>query len=166
MNLQQKIWIARDDSIPDEIWQDLSLQLSKRYPSTSFNMVLASSGDLPSLVESEQVDFAFGVDYELDETPKLKYTRLGKIRMMSVCKADHPLARMRRVEDYDLRNEMQACLAYMNEKENPELKPIARRYIGFTSFDYMLGAILQETAWGVLPEPLIRPHLRQEKNSR
>ena len=70
---------------------------------------------------------------------------------------------MRRVSDEDLRSQMQALMVYLNEKDNPELQPFSTRYIGFSSFDYMLNTILEEDAWGVLPEPLIRHYLRQQK---
>ncbi|WP_100752630.1 LysR family transcriptional regulator [Vibrio salilacus] len=158
-----EIWIARDDSLPDELWQDLSHRLNNRFPATSFNTVLASSGDLANLVATSQVDFAFGVDYERIDNPHITYQPLGKIRMMSVCRSSHPLARLRRVSDDDLRNAMQAVMVYLNEKDNPELQPFSLRYIGFSSFDYMLNTILKEDAWGVLPEPLIRHLLRQQE---
>ena len=160
-----EIWIGRDNSLPDELWQDLSHQLNNKFPATSFNIVLASSGDLANLVETKQVDYAFGVDYERIDDPRITYHPLGKIRMMSVCKSGHPLTKMRRVTDEDLRNAMQASIAYLNEKDNPELQPFSRKYIGFSSFDYMLNTILQEDAWGVLPEPLIRHLLRKEELS-
>nr|WP_086939981.1 LysR family transcriptional regulator [Thaumasiovibrio occultus] len=160
-----EMWIARDDALPDELWQDLAHQLNKEYPATSFNIVLASSGDLANLIETGQVDFAFGVDYERVDDPRITYQPLGKIRMMSVCRAGHSLTQMRRVSDEDLRSAMQASIAYLNEKDNPELQPFSRRYIGFSSFDYMLNTILTEDAWGVVPEPLIRHLLRQEKLS-
>ncbi|MDF2153508.1 LysR family transcriptional regulator [Vibrio sp. CAU 1672] len=158
-----EVWIARDDSLPDELWQDLSHKLNNRYPSTTFNIILASSGDLANLVTTQQVDFAFGVDYERRGNPHITYNPLGKIRMMSVCRVDHPLTKMRRVADDELRNQMQALMVYLNEKDNPELQPFSTRYIGFSSFDYMLNTILDEDAWGVLPEPLIRDYLRQQK---
>lgn len=157
-----EIWIARDDSLPDELWQDLSHRLNNRFPATSFNIVLASSGDLANLVATAQVDFAFGVDYERIDDPHITYQPLGKIRMMSVCRANNPLAKLRRVSDDDLRNSMQAVMVYLNEKDNPELQPFSLRYIGFSSFDYMLNTILNEDAWGVLPEPLIRHLLRKQ----
>ena len=118
-----EIWIARDDSLPDEMWQDLSHKLNNRYPSTSFNIVLASSGDLANLVETQQVDFAFGVDYERVDDPRILYNPLGKIRMMSVCQKGHALSQMRRVSDEVLRNSMQATMVYLNEKDNPVLDP-------------------------------------------
>ncbi|GLO62958.1 LysR family transcriptional regulator [Vibrio sp. MACH09] len=158
-----EVWIARDDALPDDLWQDLAHQLNNNFPATSFNIVLASSGDLANLVETKQVDFAFGVDYERNDDPRVIYQPLGKIRMMSVCKKEHPLSKMRRVSDDELRKHMQASMAYLNEKDNPELQPFSLRYIGFSSFDYMLNTILSEEAWGVLPEPLIRHHLRQEQ---
>jgi DNA-binding transcriptional LysR family regulator len=157
-----EIWLARDDSLPDELWQDLAHKLNDKFPATSFNMMLASSGDLANLVETKQVDFAFGVDYERQDDPRVNYHPIGKIRMMSVCNREHPLSRKRRVSDEDLRNAMQASMAYLNEKDNPELQPFSLKYIGFSSFDYMLNTILQQEAWGVLPEPLIRHLLRAE----
>ncbi|WP_162048309.1 LysR family transcriptional regulator [Vibrio taketomensis] len=158
-----EVWIARDDALPDELWQDLSHQLNNDFPATSFNIILASSGDLANLVVTGQVDFAFGVDYERINDPHVTYQPLGKIRMMSVCGSDNPLSKMRRVTDSDLRNAMQAAMVYLNEKDNPELKPLSIRHIGFSSFDYMLHSILTENAWGVLPEPLIRHHLRKQE---
>lgn len=158
-----EVWIARDDAIPDQLWQDWAHQLNKRFTATSFNLVLASSGDLANLVETQQVDFAFGVDYERIDDPRINYQPLGKIRMMSVCNSEHPLSRLRRVSDDQLRNAMQAVMVYLNEKDNPELQPFSRRYIGFSSFEYMLNTILQEEAWGVLPEPLIRQYLREQR---
>ncbi|GAM56268.1 transcriptional regulator [Vibrio ishigakensis] len=158
-----EIWIARDDSIPDDIWQNLSHKLNNKFPATSFNIVLASSGDLANLVETGQVDFAFGVDYEREDDPRIIYTPIGKIRMMSVCKSGHPLSKKRRVSDEDLRNAPQASMAYLNEKDNPELQPFSLKYIGFSSFDYILSTIESEGAWGVLPEPLIRHLLRSEE---
>ncbi|AUI88339.1 LysR family transcriptional regulator [Vibrio azureus] len=158
-----EVWIARDDSLPDELWQELSHTLNNLYPSTTFNLVLASSGDLASLVTTQQVDFAFGVDYERVDDPHIRYNPLGKIRMMSVCHFSHRLNQMGRVTDDVLRNQMQALMVYLNEKDNPELQPFSNRYIGFSSFDYMLNTILEEDAWGVLPEPLIRHYLRQQK---
>ncbi|USD67818.1 LysR family transcriptional regulator [Vibrio sp. SCSIO 43136] len=158
-----EVWIARDDAIPDELWQDLSYELNRRFPATSYNIVLASSGDLENLVATEQVDYAFGVDYERIEDPNITYQPLGKIRMMSVCRKDHPLGKMARVSDNDLRNSTQASMAYLNEKDNPELAPFSTRYIGFSSFDYILDTLVRDDAWGVLPEPLIRHLLRQEK---
>ncbi|WP_261818021.1 LysR family transcriptional regulator [Vibrio gallicus] len=164
-NFNAEMWIARDDSIPDDVWQQLSHRLNNKYPATSFNIVLASSGDLANLVETSQVDFAFGVDYEREDDPRILYTPIAKIRMMSVCKAGHTLSRSRRVSDEDLRNTPQASMAYLNEKENPELQPFSRKYIGFSSFDYILATIDTEGAWGVLPEPLIRDKLRQQQLS-
>lgn len=158
-----EMWIARDDSLPDALWQDFAHQLNKRFPATSFNLVLASSGDLANLIATHQVDFAFGVDYERINDPRITYQPLGKIRMMSVCKSDHPLTKIKRVTDEELRKAMQAVMVYLNEKDNPELQPFSRRYIGFSSFDYMLNTILTENAWGVLPEPLIRRYLREQK---
>jgi len=157
-----EVWIARDDSLPDELWQDLAHRLNNKFPATSFNIVLASTGDLANLVATQQVDFAFGVDYERVDDPKITYNPLGKIRMMSVCNSGHALCKLRRVSDEVLRDEMQAVMVYLNEKDNPELQPFSTRYIGFSSFDYMLNTILTEDAWGVLPEPLIRHHLRQQ----
>ncbi|MDA0148146.1 LysR family transcriptional regulator [Vibrio sp. LaRot3] len=158
-----EVWIARDDSLPDEMWQDLAHRLNKRFPATAFNIVLASSGDLANLVVTGQVDFAFGVDYERIDDPHVTYQPLGKIRMMSVCNAANPLSKMRRVSDNELRNSMQAVMVYLNEKDNPELQPLSLRHIGFSSFDYILNTILTENAWGVLPEPLIRHHLRKQE---
>lgn len=158
-----EVWIARDDSLPDDLWQELSHTLNNRFSSTTFNLILASSGDLASLVSTHQVDFAFGVDYERVNDPHIVYNPLGKIRMMSVCNTEHRLSKMRRVSDEDLRSQMQALMVYLNEKDNPELQPFSTRYIGFSSFDYMLSTILEEDAWGVLPEPLIRHYLRQQK---
>ncbi|MCL9780830.1 LysR family transcriptional regulator [Vibrio sp. S4M6] len=158
-----EVWIARDDSLPDELWQDLAHRLNNKFPATSFNLVLASTGDLANLVATQQVDFAFGVDYERVDDPKITYNPLGKIRMMSVCQNSHPLCKLRRVSDEVLRDEMQAVMVYLNEKDNPELQPFSTRYIGFSSFDYMLNTILSEEAWGVLPEPLIRHHLREQR---
>ncbi|ENJ1722465.1 substrate-binding domain-containing protein, partial [Vibrio parahaemolyticus] len=158
-----EVWVARDDSLPDDLWQELSHRLNNRFPSTTFNLILASSGDLANLVSTHQVDFAFGVDYERIDDPHIVYKPLGKIRMMSVCSVDHRLSKMRRVSDEDLRSQMQALMVYLNEKDNPGLQPFSTRYIGFSSFDYMLNTILEEDAWGVLPEPLIRHYLRQQK---
>lgn len=160
-----EIWIARDDAIPAPVWQELAHKLNNKYPATTFNIVLASSGDLANLVETKQVDFAFGVDFEREDDPRITYSPIAKIRMMSVCKTGHPLSKMRRVSNEDLRNAMQASMAYLNEKDNPELKPFSIKYIGFSSFDYILSTINTEGAWGVLPEPLIRPLLRNENLS-
>jgi DNA-binding transcriptional LysR family regulator len=160
-----EIWIARDDSLPDVLWQDLSHRLNNQFPATSFNIVLASSGDLTNLVATSQVDFAFGVDYERTDDPHINFQPLGKIRLMSVCRTSHPLAKLRRVSDDELRKAMQAVMVYLNEKDNPELQPFSLRHIGFSSFDYMLSTILEEDAWGVLPEPLIRHLLRNQSLS-
>ncbi|WP_367989667.1 LysR family transcriptional regulator [Vibrio sp. NTOU-M3] len=158
-----ELWIARDDSLPDDMWLDLAHRLNDQFPATSVNIVLASSGDLANLVATHQVDYAFGVDYERIDDPQLTYHPLGKIRMMSVCKSGHPLTQLRRVSDEDLRKQLQAVMVYLNEKDNPELQPMSLRHIGFSSFDYMLNTILAEDAWGVLPEPLIRHYLRQQQ---
>ncbi|MFW7525748.1 LysR family transcriptional regulator [Vibrio ostreicida] len=157
-----EVWIARDDSLPNEMWQEFSHHLNHQFPATAFNIVLASSGDLANLVATQQVDFAFGVDYERIDDPHISYHPLGKIRMMSVCQGKHRLSQLRRVSDVELRNAMQAVMVYLNEKDNPELQPFSLRYIGFSSFDSMLSTIMTEDAWGVLPEPLIRQHLRQQ----
>ncbi len=158
-----EMWIARDDSLPDVLWQDLAHSLHKLFPNTSFNIVLASSGDLANLVATEQVDFAFGVDYERIDDPRISYQPLGKIRMMSVCNINHALTKLKRVSDEDLRKSMQAVMVYLNDEDNSNLEPLSHRYIGFSSFEYMLATILTESAWGVLPEPLIRKHLREQR---
>lgn len=158
-----EVWIARDDSLPDTLWQEMAHSLNKLFPNTSFNLVLASSGDLANLVATQQVDFAFGVDYERLDDARITYQPLGKIRMMSVCSATHPLTKLKRVTDEDLRKSMQAVMVYLNEQDNSSLEPFSRRYIGFSSFEYMLSTILTESAWGVLPEPLIRHHLREQR---
>ncbi len=160
-----EVWIARDDSLPDSLWQDLAHKLNNRFPNTSFNLFLASSGDLANMVATQQVDFAFGVDYERLDDPRISYQPLGKIRMMSVCNSTHPLAKLKRVADEELRKSMQAVMVYLNEKDNPNLEPFSRRYIGFSSFEYILNTILTEKAWGVLPEPIIRHYLREQRLS-
>ncbi|MCF7353738.1 LysR family transcriptional regulator [Vibrio sp. CK2-1] len=160
-----EIWIARDDALPDMLWQEFAHSLSKQFPSTSFNIILASSGDLANLVATQQVDFAFGVDYEHIDDARIVRQPLGKIRMMSVCSSTHPLSKIQRVTDEELRKSMQAVMAYLNEQDNASLEPFSRRYIGFSSFEYMLNTILTESAWGVLPEPLIRHHLREQRLS-
>ncbi|WP_207234064.1 LysR family transcriptional regulator [Shewanella maritima] len=143
-----EIWIAHDDSLPDELWQELTLKLDKTYPATSFNVVLASSGDLADLVERGQVDYAFGVDFEAIDEPSMTYQPLGKIRMMSVCSSDHQLAKFPRVSDQMLREQMQVLLTYLNEKDNPELQPFSLKYIGYSSFEFMLKTISGGRAWG------------------
>ncbi len=158
-----EVWIARDDSLPDELWHQFAHQLKANYPATVFNLVLASSGDLANLVETSQVDYAFGVDYERFDDPRLAFYPLGKIRMMSVSAFNHPLRAMRRVSDEELRSHVQALMVYLNEKDNPDLEPFSLRHIGFSSFDYMLRSILDEGSWGVLPEPLIRRLLREQQ---
>ena len=85
--------------------------------------------------------------------------------MMSVCKSTHPLAKLKRVSDEELRKSMQAVIVYLNDKDNPSLEPFSRRYIGFSSFEYILDTILTENAWGVLPEPIIRHYLREQRLS-
>ncbi|MDA9557063.1 LysR family transcriptional regulator [Vibrio sp.] len=160
-----EVWIARDDSLPDELWQDLAHQLHNRFVATSFNIILASTGDLANLVATGQVDYAFGVDYERLDDPRLRYQPLAKIRMMSVSKSGNPLTKLRRVSDDELRKSLQAVMVYLNEKDNPELQPFSYQYIGFSSFDYMLNTIISEGAWGVLPEPLIRHYLRKQELS-
>lgn len=160
-----ELWIARDDSIPDEKWQEFAHTLNSNFPATSFNIILASTGDLANLVQTQQVDYAFGVDYERLDDPRVVYHPLGKIRMMSVCQSEHPLSKRHRVTDNELRHSMQAVMVYLNEKENADLQPFSAKYIGFSSFDYMLNTILTEHAWGVLPEPLIRHYLRKQKLS-
>ncbi|MGO1298815.1 MAG: LysR family transcriptional regulator [Vibrio sp.] len=157
-----EMWIARDDSLPDKLWHDIATQLNQLFPNTSFNLVLASSGDLTNLVATAQVDLAFGVDYEQLDEPRVVYQPLGKLRMMSVCKSSHPLAKIKRVDDDELRKSMQAVMVYLTDKDNPSLEPFSRRYIGFSSFEYILNTILSDNAWGVLPEPLIRSHLRAQ----
>lgn len=158
-----EVWIAPDDSIPDSVWQGFIHQLNNLFPNTSFNLILASSGDLANLVATQQVDYAFGVDYERFDDARITYKPLGKIRMMSVCSASHPLTKIKRVTDEDLRKSMQAAMVYLNEQNNSSLEPFSRRHIGFSSFEFMLNTILTESAWGVLPEPLIRHHLREER---
>lgn len=116
-----EMWIARDDSLPDELWQKLAHSLNKSFPATTFNIILASSGDLANFVATHQVDYAFGVDYERSNDPSMAYHPLGKIRMMSVCSSNHPLTRLKRITDDDLRSAMQAVMVYLNEKDNPEL---------------------------------------------
>lgn len=157
-----EVWIARDDSLPDTLWHEMAHQLNTLFPNTSFNLVLASSGDLANLVATAQVDFAFGVDYERLDDPRITYQPLGKIRMMSVCRSSHPLAKSKRVSDEELRKAKQAVMVYLTDKDNPGLEPFSRRYIGFSSFEYILNTILTDNAWGVLPEPLIRQYLREQ----
>ena len=157
-----EVWIARDDSLPDTLWHEMAHQLNTLFPNTSFNLVLASSGDLANLVATAQVDFAFGVDYERLDDPRITYQPLGKIRMMSVCRSGHPLAKSKRVSDEELRKAKQAVMVYLTDKDNPSLEPFSRRYIGFSSFEYILNTILTDNAWGVLPEPLIRQYLREQ----
>ncbi|MCA2015245.1 LysR family transcriptional regulator [Vibrio tritonius] len=157
-----EVWIARDDSLPDTLWHEMAHQLNTLFPNTSFNLVLASSGDLANLVATAQVDFAFGVDYERLDDPRITYQPLGKIRMMSVCRSSHPLAKSKRVSDEELRKAKQAVMVYLTDKDNPSLEPFSRRYIGFSSFEYILNTILTDNAWGVLPEPLIRQYLREQ----
>ena len=160
---RSEIWLARDDSFPDEVWQDFIHQLNHHFKATTVNTVLASSGDLANLINTKQVDFAFGVDFERVDDANTDYLPLGRIRMMSVCEHTHPLASLRRVSDIQLRESMQAVMVYLNDKDNPELQPFSLTHIGFTSFEYMLNTILSEKAWGVLPEPLIRQYLRQQQ---
>lgn len=162
-NFNAEVWIARDDSLPNDLWQELVFSLNKMYPATSFNFVISSSGDLANVVLNRQVDYAFGIDYERMEDPELYFQPIGKIRMMSVCRSQHPLARKHRVTNEELRKSMQASLAYLNEKDNPELQPFSNQYLGISSFASILTTILQRDAWGVLPEPLIRDYLRKEK---
>ncbi|MBY6195579.1 LysR family transcriptional regulator [Vibrio hangzhouensis] len=158
-----ELYIAHDDSLPDTLWRDLSIQLNQQFPAITLNMLLASSGDLADIVEKKQVDFAFGVDFERVDDPRLTYQPLGKIRMMSVCRSDHKLSKLPRVSDEVLREAMQVSLAYLNLRDNPELQPFSLKYIGFSSFEFMLKTILSEGAWGVLPEPLIRHYLRAQE---
>ncbi|ARD20890.1 MULTISPECIES: LysR family transcriptional regulator [Shewanella] len=160
---RSEIWLARDDSFPDEVWQTFIIELNNHFTATTVNTVLASSGDLANLVNTGQVDFAFGVDFERVDDANTDYLPLGRIRMMSVCEHTHPLASLKRVSDSQLRESLQAVMVYLNDKDNPELQPFSLRHIGFSSFEYMLNTIMSEKAWGVLPEPLIRPHLRNQK---
>ncbi|MCD8513225.1 MAG: hypothetical protein LRY63_07625 [Nitrincola sp.] len=60
--IETTLRLARDDSLPEALWLEAMRSLKKRFPLTGISVYLAPPQELPTLVNSQTVDIAFGLD--------------------------------------------------------------------------------------------------------
>ena len=160
--VRNNIRVAYDDSLPLSFWRKRLTFISESDQGATFSVIKASSPDLPALVKEKQVDVAYGLMISTIDDPSLNVNVLHRIRMMVVCAANHPLAKMPKVSSVDISAHRQIILAHLSDDVNPEFKPLASNNIAFPSYHEVLDAVLDNLGWAIVPEPLVKDELRKE----
>ena len=160
--ISSNIRVAYDDSLPLSFWRKQLTKLSENDQSVTLSAIKVSSPDLPSLVKDKQVDVAYGLMINTTDDPNLNVNILRRIRMMVVCAAEHPLAKMSKVSSIEISTYRQIILAHLSDDVNPEFKPLASSNISFSSYHEVLDAVLDNLGWAIVPEPLVKQELRKE----
>ncbi|HLV76609.1 MAG TPA: LysR family transcriptional regulator [Marinobacter sp.] len=155
--------IARDDSIPEEVWRDLLRRLKQRFPHTSLSIYLASPRELPPLVRNQSVDVAYGLMPELPNEGYEWFHELADVRMLTVAAPEHPLGQLRRVTQDDLINHTEITLAYLDDAQLVAESPETANYLAFTQYELIRDAVIDGAGWADLPLPLIAETLRKEQ---
>ncbi|PSF13328.1 LysR family transcriptional regulator [Marinobacter fuscus] len=155
--------IARDDSIPEEIWRDILRRLKQRFPKTSLSVYLAPPRELTSLVSNQAVDVAYGLMPELLSEGYQWFRELADVRMLTVAAPEHPLSQLKRVGQDDLIGHTEVTLAYMDESGLVAESPETANYLAFTQYELIRDAVIEGAGWADLPLPLIAEALRKEQ---
>ncbi|MBD3654986.1 LysR family transcriptional regulator [Marinobacter sp.] len=155
--------IARDDSIPEPVWRDLLKRLKTRFPQTSLSVYLAPPRELPSLVNSQSVDVAYGLMPQLMNEGYQWFRELADVRMLTVAAPDHPLSQLKRVIQDDLVRHTEVTLAYLQDDLLVAESPETANYLAFTQYELIRDAVIDGAGWADLPLPLITDALRQRQ---
>jgi len=113
--VESMLRIVRDDSLPEELWRDLIRQMNTLFPKTSISIYISPTPEIVNMVEENLVDVAYGLLPSHQDSPRLYYSDLGQIRMMSVAHADHPLCKLQKVTSGDLERFKEVVIAYIDD---------------------------------------------------
>lgn len=152
-----EIRIGRDDALSEAFWRDIILKLRKNYPNLSLSMRFAASDELPNLIRQQQLDIAFAMVETIHESSEGIYRQiLGHIPMCMMISAEHPLARLKRVTDDDLKAITQVSYMDSLNQERFHLEHIGGDRIALSSFELVRDAIRDGLGWGVVPKSLLQ----------
>ncbi len=159
--VESMLRIVRDDSLPEELWRDLIRQMNTLFPKTSISIYISPTPEIVNMVEENLVDVAYGLLPSHQDSPRLYYSDLGQIRMMSVAHADHPLCKLQKVTSGDLERFKEVVIAYIDDDGLRAAASHSSNYLGLTFYEHLRDAVLDKAGWSYVPALLIQDYLRQ-----
>ncbi|BDY03484.1 LysR family transcriptional regulator [Ferrimonas sp. YFM] len=157
---EHRLCIARDDALPESLWQEILIEVKRTYPGLSLVVVLATPGELPQQVASGAVDLGFGVS--LPSHPEVRRWSLGEIRLQLVSDGSHPLAAQKALTQEDLALNTQVTLASAGLSGVDTAHRLSSDFLGLSSFEQIRDMVQQGVGWAWLPSPLLSARLRRE----
>lgn len=126
------------------------------------SVYLAPPQELPTLVNSQTVDIAFGLDINQLNDARIARTTLGGLRLMMVCDARHPLSRLPEVTLEDLNQHTQITLAFVDTEDQlvPDIYN-SSNYLALTQYELIRDAVMENGGWAWLPQTLVDSEIQQ-----
>lgn len=158
--IESALRIGRDDALPESFWRATMREIRQLFPDSSVSLYVAPPPELYEMVDENMVDVAFGLLPETRSFGRIKSSKLGQVRMMSVVNKDHPLAKLQRIQRADLERYTEITLAYVDDEGLKALDPISPHYIALPFYEHLRDAVLDGSGWSNVPSLLLRKYLR------
>lgn len=156
LGVEDKLRIARDDSIEEHIWRDAIAAMQLEFPDTTIEIYLVPAQEHQELLSLHAVDAAFGINQTMQTAETI-----ATVPNVAVVSPTHPLATLPLVSEHDLQQSRQICLAYLAEGRMAHSAMVTRQYTAMTSYELIRDAIVAGHGWGILPGFLIANALQR-----
>lgn len=151
--------IARDDALPEAVWRDLVAEMSATFPALSLGFGLSPAAELVTTLAQGAVDLGLGVMDEEIHVAGSERLVLGDVDMLMVAAPTHPLARLGRVTQRDLREHPFIAQSWYGEDGLRQARLDVRQRIGVSHFELMRDMASDGIGWALVPAPLARERL-------
>jgi len=158
-DIDMTLRIVRDDALPEQFWRTLLYKLNQRFPSTNLSIYIAPSPELETMVEQNTVDVAYGLLPTYNDAKRTQQQELGKIRMMCVAHAEHPLNKLKKVHNTDLELYTQITLAFIDKANLTSTPSLSSNFIALTFYEHIRDAVMDKAGWSYVPWLLIKEPL-------
>lgn len=151
--------IARDDALPEAFWRDLVAEMSASFPALSLGFGLSPAAELATTLARGAVDLGLGVMDEEVHVAGSERLVLGDVDMLMVVSPSHPLARLGRVTQQDLREHPFIAQSWYGEDGLRQARLDVHQRVGVSHFELMCDMATDAIGWALVPAPLARDRL-------
>lgn len=160
---ETQLCMAIEQSIATAQVLPLLIEFEKRYPHIEFELLDPGPNDVAELIRQGRADI--GLMMEQEHYPQgFKFRGIGHARVIPVCSADHPLARLGPVSHGDLRGYRQLVTRSLNLDDDSHIQQILSPKVWYAESPYAVAELVGAgLGWSLLHEAVVADELARGK---
>lgn len=154
-----QLCMAIEQSVSTSAVLPLLIEFEKRYPYIEFELLDPGPNDVADLIRQGRADI--GLMMEQEHYPQgFKFRGIGHARVIPVCSADHPLARLGPVSHGDLRGYRQLVTRSLNRDDDAYIQQIVSPKVWYAESPRAVAELVGAgLGWSLLHEAVVEEEL-------